>query len=174
MEDNVMRNATETREDNNVGTVEMQDNWDGRQGQQRRRRRMRMVVEMRENRDIWRQRRCRTAIKEMWDNRYGEMGWKDGDGLVKYQHGPTTNLRAYHCSGIMGVAKKVIDEDIGGQACWRRCGTTGMDRAAESMRDGNIREVRRKRWRNELKGRRRTGKILTGNNYQPEGVLSFW
>ena len=41
----------------------------------------------------------------MWDDRYGEMGWKDGDGLGKYQQVTTTNLRAYLLSNnlVVGV-----------------------------------------------------------------------
>ena len=31
---------------------------------------------------IQRRRRCRMANDEMWDDRDGEMGWKDSDGLV--------------------------------------------------------------------------------------------
>ena len=42
-----------------------------------------------------------------------------------------------------------------------------MDTAAEEMQDGNRRDVERRRWRNGLE------KILTGNDYQPEGVLSL-
>ena len=38
---------------------------------------------------------------------------------------------------MIGMADKVIGEDRGGRAWWRRCGTTGMDMAAEEMRDGN-------------------------------------
>ena len=41
------------------------------------------------------------------------MGWKDGDGMVKYRQVTTTNLRAYRRSGIMGIADKVSREDIG-------------------------------------------------------------
>ena len=33
---------------------------------------------------IRRCRRCRTATEVMWDDGYGEMGWKDGNGLGKY------------------------------------------------------------------------------------------
>ena len=51
MEDNAMRTATETQEDDNGGTLEIWDNGDGRQGQQRRQRRTRTVVKMRDNRD---------------------------------------------------------------------------------------------------------------------------
>ena len=75
--------------------------------------------------------------------------------------------------GIMGMEDKVSDKDIGGRAWWRRCGKTGMDTAAEDMWDGNRRDVGQKRWRNELEKRQRTGKISTGNDYQPEGVSSI-
>ena len=33
--------------------------------------------------------------EDMWDDRDGGMGWKNGDELGKYQQGTTTNLRAY-------------------------------------------------------------------------------
>ena len=33
---------------------------------------------------IQRQRRCGTATEDMWDDEYGKMGCKDGDGLGKY------------------------------------------------------------------------------------------
>ena len=42
---------------------------------------------------------------------------------------------------IMGTEYKVSGEDSGGQAWWRRCGTTGIDTAAEEMRDVNRRDV---------------------------------
>ena len=45
-----MRNATETREDDNGGAVEMQDNGDGRQGQRRIQRKTRKVADMQDNR----------------------------------------------------------------------------------------------------------------------------
>ena len=108
---------------------------------------------------------------DMWDYRDGEMGCKDGDGLGKYRQGRTANLRAYHCSGIMGMADNISGEDSGGRAQWRSCGTTEMDVAVEEMRDGNRRYVGQQRWLNELEERRWNGKILTGNDYQPEGVL---
>ena len=73
--------------------------------------------------------------------------------------------------GIMYMVDKVNGEDSSGRALWRRCGTTGMDTAMEEMRDGNRRDVGRRRWRNGLEGRRQTGKILTGNDYQPEVIL---
>ena len=43
--------------------------------------------------------------------------------------------------GIMGMADKVGVEDSGGRARQQRCGTTGMDMAAEDMRYGNRRDV---------------------------------
>ena len=70
--------------------------------------------------------------------------------------------------GIMGMTDKVSGEDGGGWAGWQRCEKIGMDKAAEEMRDGNRRDVGRQRWRNGLEEWRQTGKILTGNNYQPE------
>ena len=73
----------------------------------------------------------------------------------------------------MGMADKVSGEDIRGREWWRRCGTTGMDTAAEEMWDGNIRDVGQRRWRNGLEGRQRTGQISTGNDYQPEGASSL-
>ena len=48
---------------------------------------------------IRRRRRFRTATEEMWDDRDGRIGWKDGDGLGKYRQGTTTNLRSYRRSG---------------------------------------------------------------------------
>ena len=41
----------------------------------------------------------------MWDDGYGDMGWKDGDVLGKYQQGTTTNLRAYFHSDNLGVGE---------------------------------------------------------------------
>ena len=52
---------------------------------------------------IWRRSRCGPETDKMWDNGYGEMGWKDGNGLSKYKQGTTTNLRAYRCSNNLGV-----------------------------------------------------------------------
>ena len=49
----MVRTATETRGDNNGVTVEMKDNRDVRQGQQRRQRRTGMVAEMRDNQDVY-------------------------------------------------------------------------------------------------------------------------
>ena len=73
----------------------------------------------------------------------------------------------------MGMADKVGCKDSGGRSWWMRCGTTGMDTAEEEMRDDNRRDVGRQRWRNGLEGRRQTGKILTGNDCQHEGVSSL-
>ena len=44
---------------------------------------------------------------------------------------------------------------------------------AEDTRYGNKIDVGRQRWKNGLEEQRRTGQILTGNNYQPEGVSSL-
>ena len=74
---------------------------------------------------------------------------------------------------IMGMADRVNSDDSGRKSWWRRCGTTDMDTAAEEMRDCNRRDVGRRRWRNGLEGRRLTGKISTGENYQPKGVSSL-
>ena len=62
---------------------------------------------------VWIQwwRRRGTATDEMWDEREGEMVWKDGGGLRKYRQGTTTNLRAYRRSGIMGMTDKVSGKD---------------------------------------------------------------
>ena len=51
MEDNGIRTASETREDNNGGAVEMQDNRDGRKYHRGRQRQTSMVTEMRDNRN---------------------------------------------------------------------------------------------------------------------------
>ena len=58
--------------------------------------------------------RCGTATDEMWDNGYGEMGWKDGDRQGKYRQEMTDNLWVYCQYGIMGRADRVSGEDIGG------------------------------------------------------------
>ena len=63
---------------------------------------------------IWWRRRCGTATDEMWYDGDGEMGWKGGDGMGRYQQGTTTNLRAYCHSEIMGMVDKVSGEDSGG------------------------------------------------------------
>ena len=69
---------------------------------------------------MWRQRRCGTETEEMCDNRDGEMGWKDGNGLGKYLQGTTTNLRAYRCSNNLGG---VLTTDLHGclGCIWRLC-----------------------------------------------------
>ena len=72
---------------------------------------------------------------------------------------------------MIGMADKNSCEDIGRQAWWWRCGTTGIDTAAEKMRNGNRRDVGQRRWKNGLEERQRTGQVLIGNDYQPEGVL---
>ena len=72
----------------------------------------------------------------------------------------------------MGMLEKVRGEESKGRALWRRCRKTGMDTATEEMRDGNIRDVVRRRWRNGLKEWRQTGQIPKRKNYQPEGVSS--
>ena len=51
----------------------------------------------------------------MWDDGYGKMGWKDGDGMGKYLQGTTTNLRAYSCSDNLGVG---ATEDLHGDLGW--------------------------------------------------------
>ena len=71
----------------------------------------------------------------------------------------------------MGMKDNVSSKDISRQSWWRRCGATGMDAATEEMREGNRRDVGRQIWQKGLEERRRTGKISTGNDYQPEGVL---
>ena len=58
---------------------------------------------------------------------------QDGNILGIHQHGKTTNLMAYRCSGIMGMADKVSGEYSIGQARWRRCGTTEMYTMVEEM-----------------------------------------
>ena len=55
-------------------------------------------------------------------------------------------MRAYFRSGIMVMSDKVSGEDSGVRAQWRRCGTTGMDTAAEEMRVGNRSDVGQQRW----------------------------
>ena len=39
----------------------------------------------------------------MWNDRDGEMGKKNGDRLEKNRQGTTTNIRAYRCSGSLGM-----------------------------------------------------------------------
>ena len=63
---------------------------------------------------------CRTATEEMWDDGDGEMGWKNGDRLGKYQQGTTTNLRAYCRFVNLGVkATTDLHGDLG--CIWRLC-----------------------------------------------------
>ena len=102
---------------------------------------------------IRRQRRWGAATDEMWDDRYGKMGCRDGNGLGKYKKGMTANLRAYHFSRIMGMVDKISGEDSGGRARFWRCGTTGMDTGVEEIRDGNKQDVGRRRWRNGFEER---------------------
>ena len=71
---------------------------------------------------------------------------------------------------IMGMEDKVSGEESGGRAWWRKRRTTGIDTAAEEMRDGSRRYVERQRWRNGLEEWQRTGKVLTGNDCQYKGV----
>ena len=73
--------------------------------------------------------------------------------------------------GITGMAEKVSGKDSGGKSRWWRCGKIGIDTAAEEIQDSNIRDVGLHRWQNGLEEQRRNGKILTGNDYQPEVVL---
>ena len=101
------------------------------------------------------------------------MGCKDNNGLGKYRQGITTNLREYCRSRIIGMADKVSGEYSGRQAWWRISGTTWMDTAMEEMWDGNIRDVGRWIWKNVLEEWQRSGQILTGNNYQREGISSL-
>ena len=69
---------------------------------------------------IRRRRICGTATEDMWDDGYGEMGWKNSDGLGKYQQGTTTNLRAYRRSDTLGVgATEDLHRDSG--YIWRLC-----------------------------------------------------
>ena len=75
MENNTIRTATETREDNNGGAAEIQDNRDGIQGQE---------LEhgggyAGQQEWIWRRRRCGTATDEIWEDEDGEMGCKVGN-----------------------------------------------------------------------------------------------
>ena len=52
---------------------------------------------------IRQRRRCGKAIKYIWDDGDGEMGWKNGNGLGKYRQRTTTNLRAYRCYDKLGM-----------------------------------------------------------------------
>ena len=69
---------------------------------------------------IRRQRICDTATEDMWDDGDGEMDWKNGDGLGKYQQGTTTNLRAYRCSDKLGMGA-TTDLHINSGCIWRLC-----------------------------------------------------
>ena len=51
---------------------------------------------------------------------------------------------------IVGMLDKFGCEDSSGRVLWRRCGTTDMDTMAEEIRDGNRRDVGRRRWQNGL------------------------
>ena len=73
-----------------------------------------------QHRWIQRRRRCRTATEEMWDDRDGKMGWKDGDGLGKDQQGTTTNLRAYCRSDDLDVGETTNLHGYLG-CIWRLC-----------------------------------------------------
>ena len=69
---------------------------------------------------IRRMRRCGTETEEMWDDGDCKMGWKDGNGLGKYQQGTTTNMRAYRRSNNLGVgATTDLHGDLG--CIWRLC-----------------------------------------------------
>ena len=80
--------------------TEAEDNGDGDAGKQ-----------------VWirRRRRCGTETDEMWDDRDGEMGWKDGVVLGKHLQVMTTNLRAYGCSDNLGVGETT---ELHGDAGW--------------------------------------------------------
>ena len=77
MENNAIITATDTREDDNEGAVEMQDNGDGRQGQRRRQRQTITMADMRDNRDGYggggdagqKQKRCGTTEMTKWVGR---------------------------------------------------------------------------------------------------------
>ena len=85
MEDHMMSTATEKREDDNGGSVEMRDNGDGRQGWRRCRLQTSRFAEMRDSRDAYSGKGYSgQKKKDMWDNRDGEMGWKDRNGQGKY------------------------------------------------------------------------------------------
>ena len=86
------------------------------------------------------------------------MGCEDGDVMGKYRQVKTAKLRAYRRYGIIGMVDNIRVEDSGGRERWQRCGTTGMDKAVEKMRDGNRRDVGQRRWQNGLGKRLRTGK----------------
>ena len=69
---------------------------------------------------VWirQRRRCGTTTDEMWDDGNGEMGWKDGNKLVKYRQGMTTNLRAYRRSDNLGVGE-TTDLHVNLGCIWR-------------------------------------------------------
>ena len=52
---------------------------------------------------VRRRSKCGTATEEMWDYGDSKMGWKDGNGLVKYQQITTTKLSEYRHSNNLGV-----------------------------------------------------------------------
>ena len=81
MEDNLMRTAIEMRRYFNGVGVEVRDN--GYCRQRKAVDRHGGVYVGQQGWIRWR-RRCGMATKDMWDNRYGKMGRKDGNGLVKY------------------------------------------------------------------------------------------
>ena len=56
----------------------------------------------------------------MSDDGNSEMGWKDGDGVGKYQQRTTTNLMAYSFYDNLGVgATTDLHGDLG--CIWRLC-----------------------------------------------------
>ena len=72
-------------------------------------------------------------------------------------------MEAWKRCGKVGISDKVGGEDSGGRARRRRCGTTGMNTAAEEIRDGNRIGVVRRRWRSGLEERQQSGQIFTRN-----------
>ena len=50
-------------------------------------------------------------------------------------------MEARQRRGIMRMVDKVSGEDSSVKSWWRRCRITGMDTAAEEMRDGNKGDV---------------------------------
>ena len=60
------------------------------------------------------------ATEEMWDDRDRKMGWKNVDGLGKYQQGTKTNLRAYRCSDNLGAGATTDLHGYSG-CIWRLC-----------------------------------------------------
>ena len=56
----------------------------------------------------------------MWDKGNGEMGWKNGDRMGKYQQGTTTKLRTYRHSDNLGM--RATADLHGNLGCiWRLC-----------------------------------------------------